>query len=116
MKKLHVVCPRCGAIDKWCLIESRKRFDCSTCRKSLSPLGGTIFHKSRTPLTKWFEAIYFLSLEDISAKELQRRLEVTYKCAYRIKQQISGLGKGSFKEMLATAVMPVSRDYGTEVL
>ena len=107
MKKLHIVCPRCGAIDKWYLVESRKRFDCSTCKYSISPLSGTIFHKSKTPLTKWFEAIYLLSQEDISAKELQRRLEVTYKTAYRIKQQISLLGNGSFEEMVLAAAKPV---------
>lgn len=67
-------------------------------------------------MTKWFEVIYLLSLEDVSAKELQRRMKVTYKTAYRMKQQISLLGGGSFREMIARAVMPVSREYGTEIL
>ena len=115
MKK-HIVCPRCGNIDGWCFVQSRKRYDCSTCRYSLFPLGGTIFHKSRTPLTKWFEVIYLLSLEDVSAKELQRRMKVTYKTAYRMKQQIALLGKGTFKEMIARAVKPVSRVYEPEIL
>lgn len=108
-------CPKCGNKDRFYLIESRKRFDC-TCGYSISPLAGTIFYKSSTLITKWFEAIYFLSLEDVSAKELQRRLGVTYKTAWRMKEQISLLGKGSFREMIARAVMPVSRDYGTEIL
>lgn len=63
-----------------------KKFQCSKCRHAISPLAGTIFHKSDTPLTVWFHAILFFSnaKSSISAKELQRELEVTYKTAWRM--------------------------------
>lgn len=80
------VCPQCGNKDRFYLIESRKRFDCS-CGYTISPLSGTIFHKSATPLTLWFHAIFLFasSKNGVAAKELERQLGVTYKTAHRIK-------------------------------
>ena len=44
------------------------------------------FIKSATPLTLWFHAIFIFSnaKSGISAKEMERQLGVTYKCAWRI--------------------------------
>ncbi|MCL4406246.1 MAG: hypothetical protein M1586_01030 [Patescibacteria group bacterium] len=58
--------------------------------KQVSPLAGTIFNKSDTPLHLWFYAIFLLttSKNGVSAKELQRHLGVTYKCAWRITHRI----------------------------
>jgi transposase len=82
-------CPQCHLKGKWYLIDTRKRFDCQ-CGHSLYPLSGTIFHKSETPLTLWFYAIYLFaqSKNGVSAKELERHLGVTYKTAWRIAKQI----------------------------
>jgi hypothetical protein len=67
-----------------------KKFQCSKCRFKISPTAGTIFHKSSTPLTLWFHAILVFSnaKSGISAKQMQRNLEVTYKCSYRILSHI----------------------------
>jgi len=82
-------CPSCKATGKFYFIESRKRFDC-VCGFTVSPLAGTIFHKSSTPLTMWFHAIFLFasSRNGVSAKELERQLGVTYKCAWRLAKQI----------------------------
>ncbi len=63
-----------------------RTFQCSKCRNKISPTAGTIFHKSDTPLTLWFHAIMVFSnaKSGISAKQMQRDLEVTYKTAYRM--------------------------------
>jgi len=81
------VCPQCQKKDRFYLVESRKRFDCS-CGYTISPLSGTIFHKSSTPLTLWFHAMFLFasSKNGVAAKELERQLGVTYKCAWRIKR------------------------------
>ena len=51
---------------------------------------GTIFEKSPTPLSLWFQAVlaFSSSKSGISSKQMQRQLEVTYKCAWRILNQI----------------------------
>lgn len=63
---------------------------CSVCRKHYSPLKGTIFEKSSTPLKLWFYAIYLMTQtkHGVPAKELQRQLGVTYKCAWRMGHKI----------------------------
>ena len=68
----------------------RKSFQCSRCRSEIAPTAGTIFHKSRTPLTLWFHALLVFSnaKSGVSAKELERHLGVTYKCAWRILSSI----------------------------
>lgn len=61
--------------------------------EQLYPMKGTIFEKSTTPLTLWFYAIYLFaaSKNGVAAKELERQLGVTYKCAWRIAKQIRSL-------------------------
>ena len=67
-------------------VKGRKQFQCSKCRFQIAPTAGTIFHKSDTPLTLWFKAILTFSnaKSGISAKEMERQIEVTYKTAWRI--------------------------------
>lgn len=63
--------------------------------KQYFPLKGTIFQGSRTPLMKWFFAIYLFSVSKngVSAAELRRHLGVTEKCAWRMGSQIRKLMK-----------------------
>jgi transposase len=63
------------------------------CGTHVSPMANTIFHKSTTPLTMWFYAIYLMSATraGISAKQLERELGVTYKTAWRMFHQIRKL-------------------------
>ena len=51
---------------------------------------GTPFAKSRTPLQKWFYAMYLFTTtrHGVAAKELQRQLGVTYKCAWRLGHEL----------------------------
>lgn len=83
------VCPRCGE-RKHGYASPRRIFQCSACRTQTTAKAGTIFHKSRTPLTKWFLAIYLLtqSKNDIAALELARQLGVKWDTAWLIKQKL----------------------------
>lgn len=71
-------------------ISGRKQYQCSKCRFQIAPTAGTIFHKSDTPLTDWFFALFIVSnaKSGISAKELERQLGCTYKTAWRILSKI----------------------------
>lgn len=74
----------CGGIYR--KVAERRQFQCSKCRNQVAPTAETIFNKSETPLVLWFHAIlaFFNARGEISAKQLERDLEVTYKCAWRI--------------------------------
>ncbi len=84
-------CPKCGVAEpKYYRVRSRKCYECKDCGYQISPLAGTIFHKSDTGLKKWFFAMYMFSVSrnGVSAKELERTLGVTYKTAWRMCKQI----------------------------
>jgi transposase len=82
-----ITCKNCGVINaKHHYIASRKSYSCQECGHHVHPTAGTIFHKSSTPLTLWFYAIYLMAQTrtGISAKQLERELGVTYKTAWRM--------------------------------
>jgi predicted RNA-binding Zn-ribbon protein involved in translation (DUF1610 family) len=87
---LFNICPECGARTKFYRVRRRKTYACAFCGYQLSPLAGTIFHKSSTALYKWFYAMFLFcdSPDDLTAKELQRQLGVTYKCAWLFAKHI----------------------------
>ncbi|OGH59382.1 MAG: hypothetical protein A2725_00965 [Candidatus Magasanikbacteria bacterium RIFCSPHIGHO2_01_FULL_33_34] len=71
-------------------LTGRKQYQCSKCRYQIAPMTDSIFEKSHLPLKQWFHAILIFSnaKSGISAKEMQRQLNVTYKTAYRVLKQI----------------------------
>ncbi len=76
------VCP-CGvAGEPW--RTSRGRLVCSACREHVRVGAGTIFDKTRTPLTTWFEAAWHLTTakNGMSAKTLERTLGTSYRVAW----------------------------------
>lgn len=83
-------CSRCKQPAKWYKLTKERAYSCSHCGNHLHPCVGTIFEDSRTPLQLWFFAMYLFAStrHGVSAKELQRQLGVTYKCAWRIGHKI----------------------------
>ncbi|MFC0212702.1 transposase [Paenibacillus chartarius] len=85
------ICPRCGHRSSY-TIQSRRHplFECRLCRHQTSAIAGTIMEGSRTPLTKWFLALYLLTNCDtgLSAAKLGRVIHVTYKTAWLILHKI----------------------------
>ena len=59
-------------------MSTRKCYSCSHCGFQISPTANTIFHKSRTPLLKWFWLIFRMSTSKtgVSISEMQRELEI----------------------------------------
>lgn len=70
------VCPSCGHQGGWRLGDGR--FWCPTCGRRTSATAGTIFDKTRTPLTVWFTACWMFATEKdgVSALSLRRALEI----------------------------------------
>ena len=86
-------CPKCSCEAKFHQCKGERYFACQDCGHHLHPTAGTIFHKSRTPLTSWLFAVLLFSnsKNGVSAKELQRQLGVTYKTAFRMGHLIRSL-------------------------
>ena len=88
-----ITCARCERVTKHFRIAGRKVYSCEFCAAHISPTAHTIFHKSSTPLMSWFYAIYLMSSTrtGISAKQLEREIDVGYKTALRMLAQIRKL-------------------------
>jgi len=85
-----LTCPKCQQEGKFHRIKKIPAYACQYCGHHVHPMAGTPFEKSRTPLQKWFYAMYLFSTSrhGVPAKELQRQLGVTYKCAWRMGHEI----------------------------
>ncbi len=84
------VCPHCGHAEAW-YISTRRLLDCKGCRSKVSLTAGTIFHKTRTPLVKWYWLLYRMATEKVgvSVAEMQRVLEIKdYKTAWLMAHKI----------------------------
>ena len=63
------VCPACGAIgEPW--RQSRGRLTCRSCRHQTSVTAGTLFEKTRTPMTTWFAAAWYVTNQKSGANAL----------------------------------------------
>ena len=88
-----IFCQSCNAVTKHHRVKSRPSYSCDHCGHHVHPTADTIFHKSPTPLTIWFYAIYLMASTrcGISAKQIQRETGVTYKTAWRMFKQIRSM-------------------------
>jgi transposase-like protein len=83
-------CPRCGH-NRYYYHPQRGLFECKDCRYQSSVTANTVFHKTRTPLTKWFWAIYLIvhQKNGISTLQLQKYLGIkTYKTVWVMVHKI----------------------------
>ena len=88
-----IFCDACQAVTKHHRVKSRPSYSCDHCGHHVHPTADTIFHKSPTPLTTWFYAVYLMASTrcGVSAKQIQRETGVTYKTAWRMFKQIRSM-------------------------
>ena len=86
----EVECEKCGKVGRFYRLRKEPAYSCPRCGHHIHPMVGTPFAKSRTPLQKWFYAMYLFTTtrHGVAAKELQRQLGVTYKTAWRIGHEL----------------------------
>ena len=53
-------CPECDGRAAWRLPSRPRIFECAGCHHQESVTADTIFHRTRTPLPKWFLAAYLM--------------------------------------------------------
>ena len=93
-----VVCPHCQfkEIYKITPKPTSKRparkglYKCAACRKQFTVTVGSIFEDSHIPINKWLMAVFLFcsSKKSISANQLHRMLNVTYKTAWFMAHRI----------------------------
>jgi len=83
-------CPKCGKEGRFARLRKMPAYACAWCGHHIHPMQGTPFGRTRTPLQKWFYAMYLFTTtrNGVAAKELQRQLGVTYKTAWRMGHEI----------------------------
>ncbi|MGQ0589878.1 MAG: IS1595 family transposase [Sphingosinicella sp.] len=91
------VCPHCGCMGRITKVKANpaKRirlglWRCGDCKKQFTVKVGTVFEHARLPLNKALQAVYLMvtSKKGISAHQLHRMLEVTYKTAWFLAHRI----------------------------
>jgi transposase-like protein len=89
-----VVCPHCGGTERNSKLRGESHrpglYFCGDCRKQFSVTVGTVFERSKIPLSKWLTAVYLLcsSKKGISSHQIHRTLGVTYKTAWFMTHRI----------------------------
>ena len=90
-------CPHCGCVVSWEMRGGVRR--CGGCRRRVSSTAGTVFHDTRTPLTVWFAAAWYMTTakNGVSAVELKKLLGLgSYQTAwamphrYRVAMGLTG--------------------------
>lgn len=86
-----VRCPMCEHRRVWRMREAgRVEYRCKRCGHHFSDTSGTVFARSRTPLTKWVLAIGLFRV-GCSARALAQELCVSYKTAWQLLTTLRGV-------------------------
>jgi transposase-like protein len=86
------ICPHCGNSDADLIakVEGKKHshrpglYYCNECKGQFTVTVGTVFERSKVPLTKWWMAAHLMNAgkNGVSAHEIHRQIGVTYKTAW----------------------------------
>ena len=83
------VCPNCGHTGGWRLSDGR--FMCAACASRTSTTAGTLFDRTRTPLTVWFTTSWLCASQKdgVSALSLKRSLDIgSYQTAWAMLHRL----------------------------
>jgi transposase-like protein len=102
------VCPHCGSVERNVLIGGEKHshrpglYYCNGCKGQFTVTVGSVFERSKVPLTKWWLATFMLgsSKKGMSTHQLHRMLGVTYKTAWFMTMRIrEAMREGHFEPL-----------------
>lgn len=82
-------CPECGHDDGYRL-HNRRVIECVVCKRQTYITAGTIFHRTRISLLKWFWAMFLIAQDKggVSALRLAKHLNVNLKTAWRMLHKL----------------------------
>jgi transposase-like protein len=83
------VCPECGHTG-YCVLQSRRLFQCDECARQTSVTAGTVFAGSKLTLDVWFLAMHLITQakNGISSLELSRQIGVSQNSAWLMKHKL----------------------------
>ena len=91
-------CPRCGLSRAWPLRSGR--WQCAACGHQVSVTAGTVFQDTRTPLTIWFRAMWWITSQKngVSALGLQQVLgwgsyQTAWTCLHKLRRAMIRPGR-----------------------
>lgn len=105
------VCLDCGHAGGWRLGD--RRWECASCHARTSVTAGTIFDRTRTPLTVWFTACWMFATNKtgMSALALRRALEIgSYQTAWTMLHRLRSVLVRPGRERL-TGTVEVDETY-----
>jgi transposase-like protein len=103
-----VVCRHCGNADasRIALLNGRAHragvYQCAECRQQFTVTVGTVFERSKIPLTKWLAALFLLvsSKKGMSAHQMHRMLNISYKSTWFMCHRLrEAMRTGGFSPM-----------------
>src|SRR5437660_1535914 len=118
------LCPRCGNTDQDQITKLRGKahrpgvYQCNepTCRQQFTVTVGTIFERSKIPLSKWLAALFLItaSKKGISAHQMHRMLKISYKSTWfmmhRLREAMR-IGAFAIPQMGGGGVVEVDETY-----
>jgi len=110
------VCPHCASVNAIALKGKSCRpglHKCRDCRGQFTVTIGTIFEDSHIPLGNWLYAFASMcaSKKGISAFQLHRELEVTYKTAWFMRYRIRLAMKEGMEQPMLTGTVEVNETH-----
>lgn len=116
------VCPHCGSVEQHYRLEGESHrpglLKCKDCREQFTVTVGTVFERSKIPLTKWLMAVHLMcaSKKGISSHQLHRMLGVTYKTAWFMTHRIREAMREEFGGQLGAGggTVEVDETFGNE--
>ena len=82
------VCPHCGTVGQSSALHGKAHrpglYQCNSCREQFTVTVGTVFERSKIPLSKWLAALFLMvgSKKGISAHQTHRTLGISYKSTW----------------------------------
>lgn len=88
------ICPKCGVVDEATLMQGKSHrpglYQCNACREPFTVTVGTLYERSKIPLTKWLAATHLImaSKKGMSALEVGRLLGISKKSSWFLCHRI----------------------------
>jgi transposase-like protein len=107
------ICPHCGSVDSSTGLNGSKHragvYQCNAadCREQFTVTVGTVFERSKIPLSKWLIALFLMvgSKKGVSAHQVHRILGVSYKSTWFMMHRLR-------EAMRSGALAPMGGDSG----